>query len=117
MKRILRRCSRCPDDAVAALAFTVVELLVVVAIISVLLAILLPALSAPREQARIVVCASNVRTIGQACFLYANDNAFPPDALGGNGTTSVPEPASLGAVMFAAGSILGRRRSPSDSAP
>lgn len=55
-------------------AFTLVELLVVVAIIALLIAMLLPALSRAREQAKRVSCASNLRQNGLALLMYANDN-------------------------------------------
>jgi prepilin-type N-terminal cleavage/methylation domain-containing protein len=55
-------------------AFTLVELLVVIAIIAVLIAILLPVLSGVREQANRVKCMSNLRGMGQAMRLYAYDN-------------------------------------------
>jgi len=48
--------------------------LVVIAIIAVLIALLIPALSGVREQANRVKCMSNLRSIGQAMKLYANDN-------------------------------------------
>ena len=47
-------------------AFTLIELLVVVSIISLLVAIMLPALSSAREQGRSAVCKVNLRSIGQA---------------------------------------------------
>ncbi|MBI4025266.1 MAG: prepilin-type N-terminal cleavage/methylation domain-containing protein [Verrucomicrobia bacterium] len=55
-------------------AFTLIELLVVIAIISILAALLSPALKAAREQGRAAVCMSNLRQIGAACLIYVNDN-------------------------------------------
>ena len=55
-------------------AFTVIELLVVMSILSLLISILLPGLSRAREQARAVTCGSNLRQIGLANLSYANDN-------------------------------------------
>lgn len=54
--------------------FTLLELLIVVAIISLLLSILLPALGTARRQARAAVCLTNQRTIAQALRLYAQEN-------------------------------------------
>jgi prepilin-type N-terminal cleavage/methylation domain-containing protein len=63
-----------------ALSFTLIELLVVVAIITVLIAILLPALNLAREQARTVICSGNLRQIGTAFHFYVDDNngRLPP---------------------------------------
>ena len=60
-------------------AFTLVELLVVVGIIAVLLALLLPSLARARENARRVQCASHLRQLATAFFMYANENrqAYP----------------------------------------
>jgi prepilin-type N-terminal cleavage/methylation domain-containing protein len=54
--------------------FTLVELLVVVAIIALLLGILLPALGKAREMAQSVKCLTQVKQLAQAGFMYAEDN-------------------------------------------
>ena len=56
------------------LAFTLMEMLVVIAIIALLMAILLPATKKSREAARRTVCMSNLRSIGQALYTYAHSN-------------------------------------------
>src|SRR6266446_6396665 len=54
--------------------FTLVELLVVIALIAVLIAILLPSLLRAKESANRVKCSSNLRQIGMAERMYAIDN-------------------------------------------
>ena len=54
--------------------FTLIELLIVIAIIAVLLTLLAPALEQAKNQARITLCATNLRHIGSSLWQYSTDN-------------------------------------------
>lgn len=60
-------------------AFTLIELLVVISIISLLIALLLPALGQAKEQGRVAHCLTNLKQTHVATMIYATDNVerFP----------------------------------------
>lgn len=63
----------------ATAGFTLIELLVVVSIIAMLIALMLPSLGKAKAQARVTVCANNLRSIGLGWTYYLQDNndTFP----------------------------------------
>lgn len=66
----------------ARAGFSLVELLVVVAIIALLISMLLPSLASSREAARSSVCFSNLRQSAVACRQYADENRGVGPAIG-----------------------------------
>jgi type II secretory pathway pseudopilin PulG len=82
-------------------AFTLLDVLVSIAVIGVLISILLPSLGPIQETARRVACQSNVRQIGLGVVMYADDWAgqLPPSVFlpvaNGNSVTSPPTPQNM----------------------
>lgn len=60
--------------------FTLVELLVVMAVIALLIGLLIPAVNSVRESARLMQCRGNLRQVAQACMNYANASGVMPTA-------------------------------------
>ncbi len=54
--------------------FTLIELMIVIAIIAILAAILVPNFMKARAQGQVTSCKSNVKNIGTACEMYSTDN-------------------------------------------
>jgi type II secretory pathway pseudopilin PulG len=80
--------------------FTLVDLLVSMAIIAVLISLLLPSLSGIREATRRVICSSNLRQIGLGLEMYSDDSKgeLPPtewDPKSDSRTTPSPQKTSI----------------------
>jgi len=78
--------------------FTLIELLVVIAIISMLASMLLPSLSQARERARRVDCLNQIRNVGLALGMYADnfDSHMPPNTAANHTASNILSDVSTG---------------------
>jgi prepilin-type N-terminal cleavage/methylation domain-containing protein/prepilin-type processing-associated H-X9-DG protein len=84
MKRIQRFTHGFSSWGTSRRGFTLIELLVVIAIISILAALLMPALKNAQARARQVGCAARMKSWGSSIYMYSSDHGgrFPPYAVG-----------------------------------
>lgn len=79
--------------------FTLIELLVVISIISLLIALLLPALKGARDAARKTLCMSNMRQYGISSLFYDNDYKELPMTAGNSNGHNMYQSGSINALI------------------
>ena len=86
------------------LAFALVELLVVVALIVLVVSLVIPALGRARDQANVVTCRANLRTLALGCLAYASehDSVLPTDSKVDNPHTGLINMLNTGTYVDAA---------------
>src|SRR5262245_61878324 len=92
------RCARIRSHS-SQRAVTLVELLIVVAIILLLASVLLPAVNKAREEGRRTVCLSNLRTIGTGMVMYMQDQGDQLPWVNPHPTGTVVSPFAWGGFV------------------
>jgi prepilin-type N-terminal cleavage/methylation domain-containing protein/prepilin-type processing-associated H-X9-DG protein len=89
-------------------AFTLIEILVTIAIIAILAAILFPVFARARENARRASCLSNIKNLGLAVMMYTQDydERLPSVYTCGSATLETGKPASTSSVCPTSGTYI-----------
>lgn len=98
--RVLTRCGSAPRAAHLRGGFTLIDVLVSIAVIGVLISLLMPGLARVNSYTRRVTCSSNVRQIGLGLAMYAEDfrGLLPPSVHllpGSNGQNGSAQPQEM----------------------
>jgi len=81
-------------------AFTLTELLVVISIIALLMAIFIPALQSSRQQAKAVLCSSNIKQLTSGLFIYETQNQTLPYGFYAAPMMTVPPGGYAGYIQY-----------------